>query len=89
MLSAQKAHEINVFLTFRECGLNKVRKMYVYNNSIIALPQTLFKMRSLTVLDLSNNFIQKLPDEMGTDLKCLTHLYLRNNRYYSMLPKNS
>jgi len=63
-----------------ECGLNKVRKMYVYNNSIIALPQTLFKMRSLTVLDLSNNFIQKLPDEMGTDLKCLTHLYLRNNR---------
>ena len=70
--------------------MNKVRKMYVYNNSIIALPQTLFKIRSLTLLDLSNNFIQKLPDEMGTDLKCLTHLYLRNNRYLvkHMLHKN-
>jgi len=65
------------------CGLNKVRKMYVYNNSLVTLPPTLFKMRCLTLLDLSNNSIRSLPEEMGTQLKSLTHLYLRNNRLES------
>jgi len=61
------------------CGLNKVQKMYLYNNSLATLPPSLCKMRSLTMLDLSNNRLHSLPDTFA-ELRSLTHLYLRNNR---------
>ena len=56
-----------------------VVRLYLYNNQLRIPPSSAFKrFPALTVLDLSNNAVRKIPQEMA-ELTGLTQLFLRNN----------
>ena len=58
--------------------------LYVGNNELSHLPNTIGKLTSLKILDLKSNHLTTLPETIG-DLSMLTDLYVGDN-HLSHLP---
>jgi len=66
-----------------------VHKLLAYSNVLETIPVSLFALKNLAELDLSNNVLCSIPDALGTELTSLTHLVLRNNMLTDTdFPKN-
>ncbi len=61
---------------FRQLAVHKV---LAYSNILETIPVSLFSLKNLAELDLSNNVLCSIPDALGSELTNLTHLVLRNN----------
>jgi Leucine-rich repeat (LRR) protein len=60
-----------------------------YSNILETIPVSLFALKNLAELDLSNNVLCSIPDALGSELTNLTHLVLRNNMLTDTdFPKN-
>ena len=56
-----------------------VHKLLAYSNILETIPVSLFNLKNLAELDLSNNVLCAIPDALGSEMTNLTHLVLRNN----------
>ena len=78
--------QIFQFLYFRQLS---VHKLLLYSNILETLPCSLFELKNLAELDLSNNVLCSIPEALGSELTNLTHLVLRNNMLTDTdFPKN-
>lgn len=61
--------------------------MYASNNQLKQLPENLFNLEKLAILDLSNNCLKSLPENISGLIR-LRILKLKGNKHLVKLPKN-
>ena len=59
-------------------NLKSLKYLYLNNNKLTSIPDSISKMKSLKYLYLSNNNLTSIPDSIS-NLKSLKTLYLENN----------
>ena len=60
------------------CGLSSLTVIYVDNNLLIDIPDSIGNLSRLTALYVGSNLLTHLPDTIGS-LTALTHLDIDNN----------
>ena len=69
----------------RQLGIHKV---LAYSNILETIPVSLFSLKNLAELDLSNNVLCAIPDALGTDMTNLTHLVSIQNTSFFFINRN-
>ena len=75
--------EFNIWIS-SGCPVNTVvRELYLYNNHLTYLPESIGNLTSLVYLYLENNQLTSLPESIG-NLTSLVYLNLENNQLTSL-----
>ncbi len=67
-------------------GLGGIRRLYINQNKLTEIPESIGNLRMLVSIDLSANYLLKIPESIG-NLRQLIRLFLEDNKI-SALPGN-